>query len=443
MKKKVFNLIIILSLVLNMFAPLTAYASEGNINVQVSFTGTEGVVSITSTGTDHSGEGRSFNGTLNGFTDPSETNTIEVCSSFGMPLLNAITINGEAMAVSGTEDCYHYNVAGATSYNISAESSGAASRDTTVIWVNPDYVIKPTDDINWLNDFSIVHGYARAIEVYDENNNRLQPSNYINTQVQPDGSRSDEFGLTNGFGWIKTKAGYRVVFEFIPEYGYQLTSIMINEQPVDATGVMNRFEFIMPEGGNIHFAATFSKVDDVVSSSSSKVSSGTVDLGNNLSNGTARLNVSDVELSDDKIKGFEKAASGYTVSNYLNIDLYNVFYKGKNDANDVWSNQIEDLDEEATISFVLEEGIDANEIVIVHNVHDGDDFEIIPIESYDPVTRTVTFKTKSFSNYAIGTKGTKNAKTGDTIHIYIELLGVSVAGAIISVILLKKNKQNN
>ena len=55
------------------------------------------------------------------------------------------------------------------------------------------------------------------------------------------------------------------------------------------------------------------------------------------------------------------------------------------------------------------------------NVHDGDKYEIIKIDSYDPETNTITFKTKSFSNYAIASKissstteeTTENSETTD------------------------------
>lgn len=67
----------------------------------------------------------------------------------------------------------------------------------------------------------------------------------------------------------------------------------------------------------------------------------------------------------------------------------------------------------------LEDGIDGNAIVIVHELHDeaGEptgEYEIIPV-TYDAASQTITFKTKSFSNFAIAAKTTADATgTPDT-----------------------------
>ena len=95
----------------------------------------------------------------------------------------------------------------------------------------------------------------------------------------------------------------------------------------------------------------------------------------------------------------------------------------------------------------MAEGVTADDIVIVHNVHDGDEYEVIEIESYDAATNTITFKTKSFSNYAIATKvkgettvttpdkttttpttATTSPKTGDNMMLFVILLSMSVLG---------------
>lgn len=421
-----------------------------NININSTFTNTEGEIVINN---ERTPEGPGYNGTLNnaGYTDSNKNNTITINTSFSMNYAKKITINGTDYACNGTESNV-YVVPGAASYTINIEGDSSSVTPKTIIWANPDYVPKDAADAQWVKDFTLGHGYARAIEVYDPNNHKLSPNDYINTIVQPDGSQSDEYGINNGFGWVKILPGSRVVFEFTPEYGYQLTSISINEQPINATATMNKFEFTMPDGsGNIHFAATFTKTEDIVKTDSEKVSEGGIKLGNNLAGGSAQLTVKDVQLSADKIKGFEGAAEGYTVSNYLDIDLYNVFYKGKADSNDVWSNKITELDKEATISLKLADGITADDIVIVHNIHDGEEYEIIEIDSYDPETNTITFRTKSFSNYAIATKTsstveetntqllTKNPKTGDNIILTILIFAIATLGTCITI---KSNKNH-
>lgn len=401
-----------------------------NIELNATFTGTEGEIIINN---ERTPEGRGYNGTLNnaGYTDSNNNNKIVVNTSFGMQPAKKITINGTNYDCNGT-DSNEYQVPGASSYTITIEADTGAATPKTIIWANPG-----ATDID-AEDALIKNGRAKIVAVYDENGNKLNYKDYTNQQEQPDGSKSDEYGLNNGNGWAVVKPGYKVEFEFTPEYGYQLTKVMANEQTLAPQETTNHYTFIMPDT-NVHFAATFTKTEDIVKADSDKVSSGSIQLGNKLDGGTVQLSVSNVELSADKIKGFEGAAEGYTVSNYLDIDLYNVFYKGKADSDDVWSNKIDELDKEATISLKLADGLTADDIVIVHNIHDGEEYEVIEIDSYDPETNTITFKTKSFSNYAIATKASstettttnnsKNPKTGDNIAIIFSIFTIATLGA--------------
>ncbi len=380
-------------------------------------------------------------------------NIIRFQENFGDYPCNSFTINNVEYTresnnvVIDEERGWFITVPAATKYTIRGEGDQNAEFPRTIIWVNPDYVPTDVENAEWAAQFTFKNGYARAIAVYDEDNNKLSPEQYISTAVQPDGSRSDEYGLNKGFGWVKVKPGYRTVFEFIPEYGYQLTSITLNEQEVDATGVTNQFEVVIPEGGgNVHFAAEFTKISDVLKDGSNSIEGGSIELAEGtIVSGTAQLRVNDVDIPADKIKGFEDAAGDYSVKTYLDIDLFQVFYKGKDDDEDVWENKLDELEKEATISLKLADGLTADDIVIVHNVHDGDEYEVIKIESYDEATNTITFKTKSFSNYAIATKGdgkkSGNPKTGDKLIIF------GAAGAIALIVLawaiIKKNKKKD
>ena len=364
-----------------------------------------------------------------GYTDPAKKNIIKISTSFGEYKASWIKINDVKYEFTDAADQHEIEVQGANEYNITVHGDPNLGRDTTVIWANPDCK-QPTD-----KDMKITHGYAHIVAVYD-NDGKLVP---MNTYTQ-EGSVG---GVKDGFGWASPKPGSRVVFEFVPEYGYQLTGIAINERPLEPQETTNRFEFTMPEGFNLHFSATFTPVTDVVDPASTKVTSGRINLGNTLEGGTATLTVNDVQLSADKIQGFQNAAGAYNVSQYLDIDLYNVFYKGKNDASDVWTNKIDELPNEATISLQLADGVNANDIVLVHNIHDGENFEIIPVDSYDPATNTITFKTKSFSNYAIATKdgkkgGSKGPGTGDDNNIIPDLVIMITAGLALAGIGLKR-----
>ena len=385
----------------------------------------------------------SFEGTIEdaGTTDPTKTNKLRFCVPFMANQITEFKINGvvynkdsEGVVVANNGDEYTITVPGAAKYTITG--TGVASQITahTIIWANVG-ADKNAEDFD--EDMLLEHGAARIIAVYDREGNLVPPEAYI-------GERSDIYGVdeSEGMGWALIEPGYQVVFEFVPEYGYQLTNVSANGFELEPQEETNQYTYIMPET-NIHFAAEFKKVDDIVKANADAVTEGSITLGGELDGGTAQLTVNNVELSSDKIKGFEDAAGDYTISNYLDIDLYQVFYKGKDDDSDVWENKIDELDKEATITLKLADGVNIDDIVIVHNVHDGDEYEIIQIESYDASTNTITFKTKSFSNYAIATKGdgkkSKGAKTGDMFILYGAVGAVAIA--ILAWAEVKKNKK--
>lgn len=118
----------------------------------------------------------------------------------------------------------------------------------------------------------------------------------------------------------------------------------------------------------------------------------------------------------------------------------------------MWLDKISELEKEATISIKLEDGVNADDIVIVYNIHDGEEYEVIEIDFYDPETNTITFKTKSFSSYAIATKTkstttesgkkdtTSNPTTGDNIIILATIFAIATLGTIITIRLNKNRK---
>lgn len=225
-------------------------------------------------------------------------------------------------------------------------------------------------------------------------------------------------------------AGATITVKLIPDAGYQLTSFTINGGEFEAGNEVGTYTFEVPRG-NFHLGASFTKVANKVDSDDSDiVSSGTIKLGGNeesMSNGTAKLEVSDVDdLTDEEKKEFADAAGNYDVKNFIDISLFNTIYKGSAAAS--WDTQVDELNHKATITLKLAKDVDGNEVVIVHQKHDGT-YEVIET-TYDPVTHTITFTTDSFSNYAIASKKVdkSNPKTGDNIELYFILLGIGLFG---------------
>ena len=252
-------------------------------------------------------------------------------------------------------------------------------------------------------------------------------------------------------GSLVAPAGATVTMEVIPDYGYQVMNVNMADLVVSDDGV-GRFTFTIPDGA-AYFVADVVPMEDVVNSTTDKVVDGAIDLGDGqttLSHGTAKLEVGDVELDDDTIAGFEGAADGYNVKNYLEISLYNITCKGaevcEGTDDDSWIDQIKDLNEPATITLQLEEGVDGNEIVIVHQKHDGT-YEIIPT-AYDPETHTITFSCTSFSNYAIASRTVAPdtgvfSKNGGFVTIAVEIMAFVAAiitSGVIARVAIKRNK---
>lgn len=242
--------------------------------------------------------------------------------------------------------------------------------------------------------------------------------------------------------------GSKVILRLKPDYGYQLTSIKINDETLVARKEESTFEYIMPDT-NVHICGIFEKVDDKVNTESSKVKNGTIKLGGKeINSGSVVLSVNDVKLNNEQISNFEKNANGYNISSYLDINLSQVIYKGI--ASSFWENELKDLNNPAKITLNLEEGINGDEVVIVHEKHDGT-YEIIPT-TYNKETNTITFATTSFSNYAIASKtnsleqnseavkdDNSNPKTGDNILAYSIIFVISLLGIVTISVANRKN----
>lgn len=248
----------------------------------------------------------------------------------------------------------------------------------------------------------------------DNGNMELLSVTYKNKEYSPSELNNPgtalEWSQNENGGSAVLPAGAVVKVKLVPDYGYQLTSFGINGGDFGTGDEQSTFTFEIKRG-NAHLGAHFTYVGDKVSSSSNAVAGGSIKLGNDMPGGTAQLKISDADMSDNKKTEFSAAAGEYSIKDYLNIDLYNVYYKGSSNADDVWENEVDTLTNDTTISVQLTDeqissGITADNIRIIHNIHDGEEYETIEAESYDPVNKIVTFKTKSFSAYAIATNVT-------------------------------------
>ena len=302
-----------------------------------------------------------------------------------------IRINGvDQTFINGTA-ANVYEVEVSDSYVI--EISGSNKESYTIMWTNYGAInVEGTDFA--AGDCIIGNGKAYVKKVYNNNAEMIDISNEINNIEN--GCVDDE-----GKGYVALEEGNVVVFEFVPNYGCQLTSIGATDTEVGPIDEVNEYIFDMP-GSHVHFSATFTPTEDVVAANADIVAEGDIFLsGEELNGGSAKLEVNNADIGNQG--DFEAAAEGYVVSDYLDISLHNIFYKGKPDAEDVWSTPIENLSQPAEITLRLENGINGETVKIVHekvNESGGMEYELLDA-NYNPDTQEITFSTSSFSNYAI------------------------------------------
>lgn len=205
-------------------------------------------------------------------------------------------------------------------------------------------------------------------------------------------------------------AGSKVTMTITPEPGYQVvdfTGVDFDDGSVQLPGGQCVYTFTVGKG-NFHLGAKVEKVENdsevaskvVKKAGIAELPEGVIDAG------TARLYVADAELSAAKEAAFEAEAAkeGLAIEDVLDVSLAQVFFKGNGDADDVWANPKEDLEEPALLGIQLEGDYTGKDVEFIHNIHDGEAFETIEPVEFDRANNIVYFEVDSFSSYAIATK---------------------------------------
>ena len=205
-------------------------------------------------------------------------------------------------------------------------------------------------------------------------------------------------------------AGSIVTIKLIPDYGTQLLGVGINDMGFKASSdEMYTYTFTVGPG-NFHLQADFEPVEDVVETSATAISDGSISLGaDTVDNGSAVLFVGDANLDNTTKTSFDNKAAteSMEIASYLDISLDKVVYQGvsqdevsySGNGKNVWSEELNDLSSPATVTLQLTEELDSTNVKVLHEKHDGT-LEIIDA-TYDAATQSITFQTSSFSNYAI------------------------------------------
>ena len=328
-----------------------------------------------------------------GYASGEINNLISIQLAFGDGNIGSVTVNGEKINIpEGTKDRLEFSVAPTSEYVIvvtKAKDSSSSDVPRTIIWDSDK------NNNSSLKDNEILkNGSIEILDIKDKSGNSIGLN-----EVKQDATKNN--------GWASILPGYKVILKLKPDYGYQLTSIKINDETLTAKEEESTFEYTMPDT-NVHLSGIFEKVDNKVTADTEKVKEGKIEISESeIDSGSVVLSVSDAALTEEQTAKFKEKTEGYEISTFLGISLDKVVYKGTE--NDVWSKKLNDLKNKATITLKLEEKINGNEIKIIHEKSDGT-FEIIPAD-YNASENTITFKTSSFSNYAIASKTENNIES--------------------------------
>lgn len=333
--------------------------------------------------------------------------------------LTKVDINGTTQDITSPTGRNIYTLPQANSYTI--DITGTSVITYNINWSNPGYTDPATPE-----DVKIKNGTAKVVKVYDN----ATDMNDISATIPCVANGCVDNTTKEGF--IHFEKGNVIVFEFVPQYGYQLTSVNMNGLPLNPQDNINQYILDTANAtGNGHFSATFTKVSDAIKTNSSAISGGSLNLSDGaIDAGTGLLSVIDFSPSAEQVTNFQNAASGYEIADYLDLSLQQIFYKGADDDTDVWSRDLTELSANANISLVLAEGVNGNDVAIVHEKHDGT-LELIS-GTYDAATHTFSFATDGFSNYAIAYRTV--VKAPDTGAITSDTNGSNDAAIIIMTI---------
>ena len=229
-----------------------------------------------------------------------------------------------------------------------------------------------------------------------------------------------DFSTGANMGEMFLPEGSWVTMKIEPEYGYQVKSFSVNGNDV-RTGDESVFSFKIGKG-NFHIGARVEKQEDEAKVSAKDVSISGADVtlaDGTLERGSARLYVEDAKIASDKASEFESFATQNSakIDSYVDIHMDQVFFKGTGNDDDVWANQMNDLTQSASIKLKLDD-YNGEDLVLVHNIHNGTDYEEIPL-TYNAADGTYEGKVTSFSNFAIAKKTATATATTPTQSVLV------------------------
>ena len=217
--------------------------------------------------------------------------------------------------------------------------------------------------------------------------------------------RAGADGIALDSGVLSAPAGATVTAKILPARGYQLLSTTAGRIELtadDGERNVGYYSFAMPSA-DATFKCRFTKSADVVEVDSAAVEAGSISgAGSAVACGTLELDVTDLERAKD-VKALRRqaaklgASAGDMVA-AVDLSLYHIVNQGDEDM--TWDAEVTSLPRPIKVSLRLSKraALGARQFYAIRE-HGGSYQQASVV--YEPLTRTVTFTTNSFSSYAI------------------------------------------
>lgn len=202
-------------------------------------------------------------------------------------------------------------------------------------------------------------------------------------------------------GHIYALANTVLTFRITPKPGYQITDFNVPGDYVTDNNRPNEYTFTIP-ANLMDFHVATEEIEDFETNNSENIVAGNLVKGNATElNGTTDFIISNSDLTNSEKQEFVDYAEGYTIREYFNLELNQVFFKGNSES--AWILPVNNLRKQATINLQFANSIDYDKVVIIRKTGDNT-FETINISTINRNLNRLSFQTKRFGQFALATK---------------------------------------
>lgn len=258
-----------------------------------------------------------------------------------------------------------------------------------------EVTVGQSDDVTMAWAYSTATNYYQGADTLVEHGKvELVSITRQSQTIYKAGDDISEVDISSQGGYVQLKRGDDVVVKIIPDYGYQLKSVTINDQTLIPQAGVSTFELPNIQG-NLHFSGAFVKSEDVIANSSKTVSAATIGGGASVADsGNLSLTIKDnATYTKDAASAVDGEAEKVTS---LELTLDNIVSKGNGS---YWTSNLTELKKPVTLSVDIDGELAEGESYSIVRDHNG---KLEELEcTYDENTGVLSFETDKFSTYTI------------------------------------------